>query len=175
MRLAHGELLLLQIDDEDGIGLPFHVRHAAEIRLELLEVGLHTEALLRREQGELAVRLETPEIVEVRDALRDRPPVREQSTEPAVVDVRHADSRRMFRDGVLRLLLGSDEEHRPAALGDVPGEVVRLLEQFLRLREVDQVDAPALTEDVAAHLGVPATRLMAEVDAGLQQLSHRDD
>ena len=53
--------------------------------------------------------------------------------------------------------------------------VVRLLEQFLRLREIDEVDAPALAEDVAAHLGVPATRLVAEVDAGLQQLSHRDD
>ena len=81
----------------------------------------------------------------------------------------------MLCDGVLRLLLRSDEEHRPAALGDVPRDVVRLLEQLLRLREVDEVDAPALAEDVAAHLGVPATRLVAEVDAGLQQLSHRDD
>ena len=53
--------------------------------------------------------------------------------------------------------------------------VVRLLEQLLRLREVDDVDAAALAEDEAAHLGIPAARLVAEVDAGLQQLSHRDD
>ena len=52
---------------------------------------------------------------------------------------------------------------------------MRLLEQLLRLREVDEVDAAALAEDEAAHLGIPATRLMAEVDTGLQQLSHRDD
>ena len=79
------------------------------------------------------------------------------------------------RDGVLRLLLRADEEDRPAALGDVARELVRLLEELLGLREIDDVDAAALAEDVAAHLGIPATRLVAEVDAGLQQLSHRDD
>ena len=90
-------------------------------------------------------------------------------------DVRHADARRLLRDGVLRLLLRADEEDRAAALGDVAREVVRLLEQLLRLLEVDDVDAAALAEDEAAHLRVPATRLVAEVDSGLQQLSHGDD
>jgi hypothetical protein len=52
---------------------------------------------------------------------------------------------------------------------------VRLLEELERLLEVDDVDAAALREDVAAHLGVPAAGLMAEVHAGLQQLPHRDD
>ena len=127
------------------------------------------------QQVELAVRLQAAEVVEVRDALGDRAPVREQAAEPAVRDVRHADTRRVLRDGVLRLLLRADEEDRPAALGDVARELVRLLEQLLRLREVDDVDPAALAEDVAAHLGIPATRLVAEVDAGLQQLSHRDD
>ena len=51
----------------------------------------------------------------------------------------------------------------------------RLVEALARLRQVDDVDAGPLVEDEAAHLGVPATRLVAEVDAGLQQLSHRDD
>ena len=79
----------------------------------------------------------------------------------------------LLGDRVLGLLLGADEEDRAAALGDVPRELVRLLEQLLRLREVDDVDPAALAEDVAAHLGIPATRLVAEVDTGLQQLSHR--
>src|SRR3712207_8695045 len=46
----------------------------------------------------------------------------------------------------------------------------RSLEQPLGLLQVDDVDAPALAEDVAAHLGVPPARLVAEMDAGLQQL-----
>ena len=85
------------------------------------------------------------------------------------------DTRRVLGDGVLRLLLRADEEHRAAALGEVPREVVRFLEQLLGLGEIDDVDATALAEDEAAHLGVPAARLVAEVDAGLQELPHRYD
>ncbi len=40
----------------------------------------------------------------------------------------------------------------------------------LGLEQVDDVDAAALAEDEAAHLGVPAARLVAEVHTGLQQL-----
>ncbi len=62
-----------------------------------------------------------------------------------------------------------------AALADVAREGGRLLDELERLLEVDDVDAPALAEDEAAHLGIPAARLMAEVDAGLQELSHGYD
>jgi hypothetical protein len=54
--------------------------------------------------------------VQALDPLRDRAPVRQQAAQPALVDVRHADANRLGRDGVLRLLLRADEEHRPAAL-----------------------------------------------------------
>ena len=175
MRLAHGEELLLHVDDEHGIRLALHVRDTAEVRLELLEVALHADALLRRQQRELAVRLEAAQVVQVRDPIGDRAPVRKQAAQPAVRDVRHSDPRRMLRDGVLRLLLRTDEENRPVALRDRARELVRLDQELLGLREIDEVDAAALAEDVAAHLGIPATRLVAEVDAGLQQLSHRDD
>ena len=47
---------------------------------------------------------------------------------------------------------------------------VALFEQLLRLQEIDDVDPLALPVDVAAHAGVPAPRLVAEVDSGLQQL-----
>ena len=81
----------------------------------------------------------------------------------------------MLAHGVLRLLLRADEEHRAAPLGDPARELVRLLEQLEGLREVDDVDAPALGEDEAAHLRVPAAGLVTEVDAGLQQLPHGYD
>jgi hypothetical protein len=75
---------------------------------------------------------------------------------------------------VLRLLLRADEEDGAAALGDVAEELLCLVETLRRLREVDDVDAAALGEDEAAHLRVPAPRLVAEVDSGLQQLAHGD-
>ena len=75
---------------------------------------------------------------------------------------------------VAGLLLGADEQHGAAAVGDAGGELLRLLEQRLGLQQVDDVDAAALAEDEAAHLGVPAARLVAEVHAGLQQLPDAD-
>ena len=45
---------------------------------------------------------------------------------------------------------------------------MRLLEQRLRLGEIDDVDAAALGEDESLHLRIPATGLVAEVNAGLQ-------
>ncbi len=109
------------------------------------------------------------------DALRHRPPVRQQSAQPAVVDVGHPDARRLARDRILCLLLGADEQHGAAALGDRAHEAVRVVEQLLRLLQVDDVDTAALGEDESLHLRVPATGLVAEVNAGLQQVLHGDN
>ena len=173
-RLAHGELLLLQVDDEDRVRLPAHVRDAAEVRLELLQLARHRDALLRREQLELALVPQAAHLVQALDPVGDRPPVGEQAAEPPVIDVRHADALRLVLDGVLRLLLRADEQDGAAPLRDVAEELPRFLETLRRLREVDDVDAAALGEDEAAHLRVPAPRLVAEVDSGLQQLAHRN-
>ena len=83
----------------------------------------------------------------------------------------HAGGLRGLLDRVARLLLGADEHHCPAAPANVGSELLRLLEQLVGLLQVDYVDAVALAEDEATHLRVPATRLVTEVDAGLQQLS----
>ena len=91
-----------------------------------------------------------------------------------MVDVGHAGGLGRLLDRVARLLLGADEQHGAAPVGDVAGECLGLVEQRLRLQQVDDVDAAALTEDETAHLRVPAARLVAEVDAGLQQLLDPD-
>ena len=92
-----------------------------------------------------------------------------------MVHVRHADALRLLLDRVLRLLLRADEEDRAAALGDVTRNFVCFLEQRERLLEVDDVDAAALGEDEPLHLRIPAARLVAEMDSGLQELSHGDN
>src|SRR5213078_4644325 len=67
------------------------------------------------------------------------------------------------------------EEDGSVALGEVADELGGLFEALRRLGEIDDVDAGPLREDEAAHLRVPATRLVAEMDSGLQQLAHGDD
>jgi hypothetical protein len=47
-----------------------------------------------------------------------------------------------------------------------------LLVELDGLLEVDDVDAVSGPEDEGAHLGVPTTGLVTEVDTGLEQLFH---
>jgi ribosomal protein S2 len=51
-------------------------------------------------------------------------------------------------------------------------EAQRLMEQRHGLGEVDDVDVVAGAEDERRHLGVPAVALVAEVDAGFEELTH---
>src|SRR5262249_22942494 len=85
------------------------------------------------------------------------------------VDVGHFRFFGPLLDHVARLLLGADEEDRAAAGGELTGEATGVLQQRLGLEEVDDVDPVELAEDEAAHVRVPAARLVAELDAGLEQ------
>ena len=173
-RLADGERLLLHVDHHDGVGQLARVGHAAQVRLELLELRQRRRPLLGGQQVELALALLAAQPVQGGDPLLDRAVVGQEAAEPAVVDVGHADPAGVLGDRVLGLLLGAHEQHRAVALADVADVVERLVQKRHRLLEVDDVDAAALAEDEAAHLGVPASRLVAEVDSGLEQLSHCD-
>ena len=172
--LAHGDRLGLEVDDEHRVRDARHVLDAAQVGLQLQEVGLGGQALTRRQQRELAVGLVALEVVQALDARGHRLVVRQQAAEPAVVDVRHAGRGGDLLDAVARLLLGADEQDGAAAVGDLGREALRLLEQGLRLQQVDDVDAAVLAVDETAHLRVPASRLVAEVDSGFQQLLETD-
>ena len=124
--------------------------------------------------AELALGLVALEVVQALDAQGDRLEVGEQAAEPAVVDVRLAGRLGDLLDAVAGLLLRADEQHGAAAAGEAVGEALRLAEQRLGAQQVDDVDAAALAVDEAAHLRVPAARLVAEVHAGLQQLPDPD-
>ena len=169
-RLFDRDLLGFQVDHEHRVGHALHVLHAAEVRAQLREVRLRGHPLARRQQRQLAVGLVAFEVVQAADALADRLEVRQQAAQPAVVDERHPGRFGDVLDRVASLLLGADEQHRPAAMGERAGELLRLVQGGGGLQQIDDVDAAALTVDEAAHLWVPATRLVAEVNAGLQQL-----
>ena len=87
-----------------------------------------------------------------------------------MVDVGHVGRLGDLLDRVARLLLGADEQHGATAMGDLGCHFLCLLQKHCCLQQVDDVDAVALTMDEAAHLGVPAACLMAEMNSGLQQV-----
>ncbi len=174
LRLAHRDRLGLEVDHEHRLRNALHVLDAAEVRLQLLEVLLGGDPLAGRQQLQLTLRVVALEVVKALDPQRDRLEVGQQAAEPAVVDVRHAGRVSHLLDHVAGLLLGADEQDRAAATGDVGRELAGLFEQLLSLQEVDDVDAVPLAEDEAAHLWIPAARLVTEVNAGLQQLPDAD-
>jgi len=75
----------------------------------------------------------------------------------------------------LRLLLGADEQDRPAMRNCLFHELVGAVDVGQRLLQVDDVDAVALGENEALHLRVPPTSLVPEVHAAGEQLFHGDD
>jgi hypothetical protein len=85
-----------------------------------------------------------------------------------VVDVRHVDALGLFLHGALALLLRAHEEDRASALRDVAGKLMCFVQQLERLLQVDDVDAAPLGENEAAHLWIPASCLVAEVNSSLQ-------
>src|SRR4029079_7581465 len=74
-----------------------------------------------------------------------------------------------LHDG-LELLLGADKEHALALEHDAPEQVLGLRDLAESLLEINDVDARALGENEAPHLRVPPASLVAEVDAGLEQV-----
>src|SRR4029077_8879003 len=60
-------------------------------------------------------------------------------------------------------------EHGAAAGRQLTGETTGVLQQRLGLQKVNDVDPVEFAVDEAAHVRVPAARLVAEVDSGLEQ------
>src|SRR3989442_627035 len=131
-RFPHRELLLAQIDDEDGVRLALHLGDAAEVLVELLELTEHRDPLLRRQEVELAFLPQAAELVEAVDAVGDRAPVRQEPTEPPMVDVWHAEALRLLLHRGLALLLRADEEDRAAPFGEGARERAGLFQKLQR-------------------------------------------
>ena len=170
LRFLDGDRLGLEVDHEHRVGDALHVLDAAEVGLQLREVGLRGHPLARRQQRELALGLVALEVVQPADAPEivskfvSSPPSQRWLTYgmPAASATSLIASRACF--------LVPTNSTVPPRWASAEANSCACCEQRLRLEQVDDVDAAALAEDEAAHLRVPAARLVAEVDAGLQQL-----
>ena len=156
-------------------GKGLHILDAAEVLFQIVHFLLERGDLLLGQKVERAVLRHLFEVVELLDALLDRLEVGQHAAEPAHIDVEHLSLLRFLADGLLRLLLRADEQDRAAVHHDVADEHIGFLHLFDRLLQVDDVDAVALGEDVFGHLRVPSSRLVAEVNAGLEKLLHGDN
>src|SRR5690606_14226703 len=92
------------------------------------------------------------------------------AAEPALVHVGHAHAGGLFGDGFLSLLLGADEQHGSTVSDGLLDELACLVDVRQGLLQVDDVDAVAVGEDEPRHLRIPATGLVSDVAAAVEQL-----
>ena len=70
--------------------------------------------------------------------------------------------------------LGADEQHAATGGGDVTHGAQRAVEHGDGLLQVDDMDLVADAEQVRRHARVPAARVVAEMDAGFEQLTQSE-
>src|SRR5690606_19018539 len=170
----HDALPISRVDDENHVGQAAHAADAIEVAGELAALLLEAGDFLLRQRVVAAVGRHGFELTQPREAPLDGGEVGEESAEPALVHVEHAAACGLFGDSVLRLPLGADKQHGAPLGSDLCGELGSLAIELRGAPEIDDVDAVALAEDVGLHLRVPPFGLVAEVNAGLQQVLHGD-
>ena len=71
----------------------------------------------------------------------------------------------------MSLALGANKQHGATLGHGLLDELIGAVDESQRLLQVNDVDAIALSKNKALHLGVPATGLVPEVDAALEELA----
>jgi len=171
-RLADRDLLVADVDHEQGIRQAVHVLDATEALLELVAFAPQPQLLFLVEALDATILLHRLEVLEALDRLLDGLEVGQHAAQPTEVDEGHVATLGLTLDVLAGVALGANQQDL-AALGGEAAEVIhRVVEERLRLLEVDDVDVVARAEDVRGHLRVPVAGLVAKVDTGLQHLAH---
>src|SRR5712692_3901669 len=119
---------------------------------------------------EFAFRRALLQVLQPLDLPLDRLVVGERPAEPPLGDPEAPRPLRLGLDDELELFLGADEQNPVPAQHHRTHLLLRFLDLPQRLLEIDDVDARALGENEPAHLGIPAARLVPEMDTGFQQI-----
>src|SRR5256712_6046697 len=170
VRLGHRDALLLCVHHEQRPGQATHVLDPREVLLQLGPLAVEQQLLLLGVVFELALGDALLQLLEPLDLLLDGLEVGQRAAQPALRHPERTAALRLGLDDVLELLLGADEQDALTLQHHAPHELRRGLELTQRLLEIDDVDAAALGEDEAAHLRVPPSGLVPEVDPRLEQV-----
>src|SRR2546425_214428 len=173
VRLGDRNALLLRVHDEQRPRQPAHVLDARQVLLELHALALEQQLLFLGVVLELTLGGALLQLLQPLDLLLDGLEVGERAAQPALRDVERAAALRLRLDDVLELLLRANEEHVLTLQDDSAEQLLRGLDLPERLLEVDDVNPRPLGENEPAHLGIPAARLVAEMDTRFQQKLQR--
>ena len=162
-------MLLLGVDDPNRAGNLGHIANTAKCPLELVLLTTHHEELFLRLPGAgNIVEVDLFQLLQALQALVNGVEVGEHAAEPTLVDVGHTNTIRLLGDRFLSLLFGADEHDGSTVRDGFLHVFVSAIDVRQRLLKIDDVDAVALGEDEALHLGVPAPGLVPEVDTAFQ-------
>src|SRR5579875_206757 len=171
-RLQNGGALFARIDDKEGGGQPLHVFDAAQQTLQACDIVLKALHLFLGQPLEFATVAAGLKLAQVTNTRLDRLEVSQHAAQPALVDVVHAATFRLFGYGLLGLLLRTNEENALTVGSELLDEIVGFIEARDRLLKIDDMNAVAVHEDEGCHLRIPASGLMPKVDTGLKKLFH---
>ncbi len=167
MCFTNGDVLVIDIDDEQHVGQTRHILDATQAALELVLFAVEPEDFLLGQAFEAALFGHGFERHESFHGLANRFVVGEHSAQPAIADERHPRALCVGPDRIARGALGADEQHL-AAIGDgALDERTGLASHRQALLEVDDVDSVSLAEDERSHLRVPVAGLVTKVHASL--------
>src|SRR6056297_1732958 len=167
-----GDALVIDVDNEQGVGQTAHILDTADAALELVHLPGAHERFLFRQLGERAIGLLCFKVAKTLDGRANGLVVCQHTAEPAVADKRHAGALGLLLDDLASGTLGAHEQDLVLAAGHALDELQCFVERRHRVLEVDDVDFVAGTEDVLVHLRIPVTGLVTEVRTGLQQVAH---
>src|SRR6185436_783533 len=167
------DFFLVLIDDKDHVRQASHIANASQILLERRVLTIESEPFLFGQRIGSSIGSHRFDVLHSLDRFLNRLKIRQQPTEPTLVDVILAAAFGLFLNRVLRLTLCADE-HEALAIHRLLGyKLDRFLEKPLGLLKVNDVDSVALAEDILLHLRIPPPDLMPKMDASFKQLFHR--
>ena len=141
-----------------------------ETKMKLVALTIEGGELLLAHLLEVGRLLEIFEGLHPTNAAAHGGEVGEGATKPAVIHEILAGRFGGFADGILRLTLAADEEDLAAARNDVAEEGTSGIELLGGLDQIDDVNVVTFAENVGTHSRIPLAGLVAEVDAGFDQL-----
>src|ERR1700733_1448008 len=167
------DVFLVGVDHEDHVRQAAHVLDAAKRAVELVALALQRQPLFLGVGVGIAGIEHLIEVPQPLDRTGNRLPVGQRTAEPARIDEVLRRALGSLSNAVLGLPLGADKQDTAALGHRIADRLKRAMHQRHGLRQIDDVDVVARTENIVGHFRIPAVRLVAKVHASLKQLTHR--
>ena len=169
MGLPNSDVLFVGVNDPDGAWNFHHVSDTAKHMLQLdLLATKDKEFLLSQVRTCYVVKINYFKFFEALKALVNSAEVGKHSTQPAVIHIRHSHAGSLLSNCFLRLLLRSDKHDAATVSHGLLNKFVCTIDVGKRLLQINNVNAIALGENKALHLGIPTTGLVPEVNAAIE-------